>query len=224
MVDLIKQHPGDDGVDNYAECFRCRREVRVWIGVPGTLGGVVDVKDGRSTCPHTTLHHVPTAVPPWQRRNGVAVRTRKKARRRWWDECDPLSGCSWPGGGGGGKSEGCDGIDGCDIGGGCLLLALLVLVQVLDGAVAPRRALARYGERAEGGWLTRRVLATIRLYQLRVSPRYPARCRLTPTCSAYGAAAVRRLGPRRGLRLTAARVRRCGRRGDRQRPPLPAHP
>jgi len=57
---------------------------------------------------------------------------------------------------------------------------------------------------------TRRVvLAGIRGYRRVLSPRVPVRCRFEPSCSAYGLAAVTRYGTRRGLRLTAARLRRC---------------
>lgn len=52
------------------------------------------------------------------------------------------------------------------------------------------------------------VLAAIRGYR-KVSPRLPTRCHYTPTCSAYGLAAVARHGTRRGLLLTAGRLRRC---------------
>jgi hypothetical protein len=52
------------------------------------------------------------------------------------------------------------------------------------------------------------VTAAIRGYR-RVSPRLPTRCRYTPSCSAYGLEAVQRYGTRRGLRLTAGRLRRC---------------
>ena len=52
------------------------------------------------------------------------------------------------------------------------------------------------------------VLAAIRGYR-KVSPRLPTRCRYTPTCSAYGLEAVTRYGTRKGLRLTAGRLRRC---------------
>jgi putative membrane protein insertion efficiency factor len=54
----------------------------------------------------------------------------------------------------------------------------------------------------------RAVLGAIKAYR-RVSPRLPTRCRYTPTCSAYGLEAVQRYGARKGLRLTAARLRRC---------------
>ncbi|GAA3334908.1 membrane protein insertion efficiency factor YidD [Amorphoplanes nipponensis] len=65
---------------------------------------------------------------------------------------------------------------------------------------APR---ARPAARADSA-----VIAVIRVYR-RISPRLPTRCRYEPTCSAYGLEAVRRHGAREGLRLTAARLRRC---------------
>ena len=49
----------------------------------------------------------------------------------------------------------------------------------------------------------------IRGYRRFLSPRVPVRCRFEPSCSAYGLTAVTRFGTRRGLRLTAARLRRC---------------
>jgi hypothetical protein len=52
------------------------------------------------------------------------------------------------------------------------------------------------------------VTAAIRGYRV-VSPRLPARCRYTPTCSAYALEAVQRHGTRKGLRLTAGRLLRC---------------
>ena len=52
------------------------------------------------------------------------------------------------------------------------------------------------------------VIAAIRGYR-RISPRLPARCRYTPTCSAYGLEAVLRYGAGKGLRLTAGRLLRC---------------
>jgi uncharacterized protein len=55
----------------------------------------------------------------------------------------------------------------------------------------------------------RAVLAAIRGYRRALSPRVPVRCRFEPSCSAYGLEAVQRHGARLGLRLTAARLRRC---------------
>ena len=53
------------------------------------------------------------------------------------------------------------------------------------------------------------VVAGIRGYRRVLSPRVPVRCRYEPSCSVYGLEAVTRHGVRRGLRLTAARLRRC---------------
>jgi len=74
-----------------------------------------------------------------------------------------------------------------------------------DVLVAPVGHDVRMRGRSNG---KRVVLAAISAYR-RVSPRLPTRCRYTPTCSAYGLEAVQRYGARKGLRLTAARLRRC---------------
>jgi putative membrane protein insertion efficiency factor len=53
------------------------------------------------------------------------------------------------------------------------------------------------------------VTAAIRGYRRVLSPRVPVRCRFEPSCSTYGLEAVQRHGAATGLRLTAARLRRC---------------
>jgi putative membrane protein insertion efficiency factor len=55
----------------------------------------------------------------------------------------------------------------------------------------------------------RAVAAAIRGYRRVLSPRVPVRCRYEPSCSSYGLEAVQRYGTGEGLRLTAARLRRC---------------
>jgi putative membrane protein insertion efficiency factor len=91
--------------------------------------------------------------------------------------------------------ESCDcGCDCCDLGDLGLLSTVLL-------------ALSRLG-RARGSHTDAAVTAAIRGYR-RVSPRLPTRCRYSPSCSAYGLAAVQRYGTRVGLRLTAGRLRRC---------------
>ncbi|BCJ55573.1 hypothetical protein Asp14428_70480 [Actinoplanes sp. NBRC 14428] len=87
----------------------------------------------------------------------------------------------------------CD-LPGCDF--GLLSTLMLVFARFAGAAGAPRTGSARA------------VTAAIRGYR-RVSPRLPTRCRYTPTCSAYGLEAVQRYGTRRGLILTAGRLRRC---------------
>ncbi|GAA2705201.1 hypothetical protein GCM10010437_070780 [Actinoplanes palleronii] len=53
------------------------------------------------------------------------------------------------------------------------------------------------------------VIGAIRAYR-KVSPRLPTRCRFQPTCSAYALTAIDRYGLRKGLRLAAGRLIRCG--------------
>jgi putative membrane protein insertion efficiency factor len=55
----------------------------------------------------------------------------------------------------------------------------------------------------------RALLAPIRLYQRRISPSRPRRCRYEPTCSAYAVEAIERFGAVRGLLLAAWRLLRC---------------
>lgn len=53
------------------------------------------------------------------------------------------------------------------------------------------------------------VVALIRGYQRSLS-RFTPSCPQNPSCSTYAVAAVRRQGPRRGIRPAAARIRACG--------------
>jgi uncharacterized protein len=53
------------------------------------------------------------------------------------------------------------------------------------------------------------AIAPIRFYQRFVSPALPARCKYAPTCSAYGAQAIREYGILRGLVLAGWRLLRC---------------
>jgi uncharacterized protein len=51
--------------------------------------------------------------------------------------------------------------------------------------------------------------AIIHVYQLFISPLFPASCRYTPTCSAYAVEAIERYGVVRGSWLAARRIARC---------------
>jgi hypothetical protein len=53
------------------------------------------------------------------------------------------------------------------------------------------------------------VIALIRLYQRRISPLLPQRCRYHPTCSAYAVQAIETFGILRGCVLAAWRILRC---------------
>lgn len=87
----------------------------------------------------------------------------------------------------------CDGPDCCDFG---LFSFLLTL-----GSVAATTARTPVVDRAGR--------AAILGYRRWLSHRWPGRCRYSPTCSAYGLAAVERYGLAVGGRMAADRVRRC---------------
>ena len=53
------------------------------------------------------------------------------------------------------------------------------------------------------------MIALIRLYQRRVSPLLPRRCRYHPTCSAYAVQAIESFGILRGCVLAVWRILRC---------------
>ncbi|SCL53684.1 hypothetical protein GA0070606_2161 [Micromonospora citrea] len=123
-------------------------------------------------------------------------RHRKKKKR---DHCD---GCS---------SLDCD-VPCCDLG---LFSTLLTLGALCARLVAPRRASAAAGRASlvdpagRTPLLDRAGRAAILGYRRWLSHRWPGRCRYTPTCSAYGLAAVERHGLAIGGRMAAARLRRC---------------
>lgn len=87
----------------------------------------------------------------------------------------------------------CDGPGCCDLG---LFSLLLTLGSVAAGVV-------------RGPAMDRAGRAAILGYRRWLSHRWPAQCRYTPTCSAYGLAAVEKYGLAVGGRLAADRVRRC---------------
>ena len=53
------------------------------------------------------------------------------------------------------------------------------------------------------------MVAAIRVYQREISPRRPAVCRFTPSCSHYAVEAIERHGAARGTWLTVRRLLRC---------------
>ena len=65
------------------------------------------------------------------------------------------------------------------------------------------------------------LIALIRLYQLVLSPWFPASCRFNPSCSEYGLEAIRRHGAWKGSRLTIGRILRCHPWGGSGYDPVP---
>jgi putative membrane protein insertion efficiency factor len=57
--------------------------------------------------------------------------------------------------------------------------------------------------------LGRALRASIRVYQLALSPLVGGACRFEPTCSRYADEAIRKYGAFRGTRLAVARLLRC---------------
>ena len=57
--------------------------------------------------------------------------------------------------------------------------------------------------------LRRVAVAPITAYRRLISPLLPRRCKYEPTCSAYGAQAIREFGILRGLVLAGWRLLRC---------------
>ena len=53
------------------------------------------------------------------------------------------------------------------------------------------------------------LLATIRFYQLVLSPMLGSNCRFYPSCSAYTAEAIQKHGSLKGIYLGARRISRC---------------
>lgn len=53
------------------------------------------------------------------------------------------------------------------------------------------------------------MLSMIRFYQRYISPCFPARCRFTPTCSAYAMEAIGKYGAWKGGYLALRRFLRC---------------
>jgi len=61
----------------------------------------------------------------------------------------------------------------------------------------------------------------IKLYQAFLSPLFGAKCRFTPTCSAYGAEAIKKYGPFKGGWMALKRIGRCRPGGGHGYDPVP---
>ncbi|MEX5633352.1 membrane protein insertion efficiency factor YidD [Parafrankia sp. FMc2] len=217
-------------------CVPCPR----WAG-RDKVSGVLTVTDGDRPAA------VPSALPDgsdreaasgtgglrWPRRLRRHHRPGPRGRRRWPRRSrraerrrrDPSDAAD----------AGCDAFNGCDGCDGCsplltlaalfsLLSTLATIGNQLRAAIHPRGPQAP--EDASGASVTRSglamrgVLTAIRAYQRAVSPRRPARCHYTPTCSAFAAEAIACLGLAAGAAKTARRLRACRPGAGRAAPDL----
>lgn len=69
--------------------------------------------------------------------------------------------------------------------------------------------------------MKRVMIACIRWYQRRISPKRPPACRFLPTCSEYAVTAITRFGALRGGLLTGWRILRCNPWGGAGFDPVP---
>jgi len=53
------------------------------------------------------------------------------------------------------------------------------------------------------------LIIIVKLYQLFISPLFPAQCRFSPTCSQYAHEALAKYGSFKGVILTTKRILRC---------------
>jgi putative membrane protein insertion efficiency factor len=61
----------------------------------------------------------------------------------------------------------------------------------------------------------------IRFYQAFISPLFGAKCRFTPTCSAYGMEAIKKYGPWKGGVMALKRILSCHPWGKSGYDPVP---
>lgn len=100
----------------------------------------------------------------------------------------------------------------CDIASPCMIAIIPVMLAsgvrfALTGGRG-RRA-ADPAAPAPAGFAAGVLYGAVRYYRTEVSPRRPACCPYTPSCSTYAVQALHRHGALRGARLTAGRLLRC---------------
>jgi putative membrane protein insertion efficiency factor len=65
------------------------------------------------------------------------------------------------------------------------------------------------------------LIGLIRFYQGAISPLFGAKCRFTPTCSAYGLEAIKKYGPFKGGKMALKRFFSCHPWGKSGYDPVP---
>ncbi|MFD0278226.1 membrane protein insertion efficiency factor YidD [Kitasatospora sp. NPDC127111] len=79
----------------------------------------------------------------------------------------------------------------------------------LGGGRRAGRGAADPAAPAPGGFAAGVLYGAVRYYRTEISPKRPACCPYTPSCSTYAVQALHRHGAVRGARLTAGRLLRC---------------
>ncbi|MER6397333.1 MULTISPECIES: membrane protein insertion efficiency factor YidD [unclassified Kitasatospora] len=107
-----------------------------------------------------------------------------------------------------------DACDCCDLGDPCLIALVPVMMAAglrfaLGGGRGRRGAAADPSAPAPAGFAAGVLYGAVRYYRSEISPRRPACCPYTPSCSTYAVQALHRHGAVRGARLTAGRLLRC---------------
>ena len=69
--------------------------------------------------------------------------------------------------------------------------------------------------------LSKIFIILIQVYQMIISPLFPATCRYVPTCSKYGIEAIQKYGPFKGGLLTLKRIFSCHPWGGSGYDPVP---
>mmetsp|Transcript_14898 Transcript_14898/g.35825 ORF Transcript_14898/g.35825 Transcript_14898/m.35825 type:complete len:232 (-) Transcript_14898:25-720(-) len=83
-----------------------------------------------------------------------------------------------------------------------------------DGEISEESLDSKRGE-GEEEVMSGSMIMAIGFYKQWISPLLPPACRFLPTCSQYGAQAIKEFGPSKGLILTAWRLARCTPLGGR---------
>ncbi|MFJ9950995.1 membrane protein insertion efficiency factor YidD [Kitasatospora sp. NPDC091207] len=107
-----------------------------------------------------------------------------------------------------------DACDCCDLGDPCLIALVPVMMAsglrfALTGGRGSRGAAADPAAPAPRGFAAGVLYGAVRHYRSEISPRRPACCPYTPSCSTYAVQALHRHGAVRGARLTVGRLLRC---------------
>jgi putative membrane protein insertion efficiency factor len=107
---------------------------------------------------------------------------------------------------------------------GCGPQLVLATPRILrEAARTPNRPRHQDAHSPRANALTPKLWAiqAVKFYQREISPKRPATCRFTPTCSHFAVEALERHGLRRGLSLTAGRLFRCRPGARRGLDPVP---